>query len=117
MLNGRVYGARNTMPVATVEEPSFVEWGYGGMGSVNNSAGSSQYARLQSDKKLSVGTTESTATADDDDGSGMAWLAKRRREREERAKEKAEQEKKEQQDHEQKVSQDASKVCQFCSAT
>ncbi|KAF9239696.1 hypothetical protein BU15DRAFT_74551 [Melanogaster broomeanus] len=46
MLNGRIYGAKRyaaqtlANPFANVrEEPEFVEWGYGGMGSVDASAG------------------------------------------------------------------------------
>ncbi|KAF8558503.1 hypothetical protein OG21DRAFT_1504244 [Imleria badia] len=46
MLNGRIYGAKRyaaqtlANPFANVrEEPEFVEWGYGGMGSVHASAG------------------------------------------------------------------------------
>ena len=81
MLNGRVYGARQTLPTTT-KEPAFVEWGFGGMGAVTS--GDSQYARLQSSNKLSLGT-EAT-TADEDDGSGMAWVAKRRAAREEKAR-------------------------------
>ncbi|KAK7689021.1 hypothetical protein QCA50_007712 [Cerrena zonata] len=53
MLNGRVYGARRVAPFANVrdEEPEFVEWGYGGMGSVNNSSqgvGADIWSKLQS---------------------------------------------------------------------
>lgn len=81
MLNGRVYGARQTLPTTT-QEPVFVEWGFGGTGAV--ASGGSQYARLQSSNKLSLGT-EAT-TADEDDGSGMAWVAKRRAAREEKAR-------------------------------
>ena len=81
MLNGRVYGARQALPTTT-QEPVFVEWGFGGMGAVTS--GGSQYARLQSSNKLSLGT-EAT-TADEDDGSGMAWVAKRRAAREEKAR-------------------------------
>jgi len=82
MLNGRVYGARQTLPSTTTQEPVFVEWGFGGTGAVTS--GGSQYARLQSSNKLSLGT-EAT-TADEDDGSGMAWVAKRRAAREEKAR-------------------------------
>jgi hypothetical protein len=82
MLNGRVYGARQTLPTTTTREPVFVEWGFGGTGAVTS--GGSQYARLQSSNKLSLGT-EAT-TADEDDGSGMAWVAKRRAAREEKAR-------------------------------
>ncbi|KIJ63307.1 hypothetical protein HYDPIDRAFT_29565 [Hydnomerulius pinastri MD-312] len=46
MLNGRIYGAKRhaaqikANPFATArDEPEFVEWGYGGMGSVHASAG------------------------------------------------------------------------------
>ncbi|KAI0688315.1 hypothetical protein C8T65DRAFT_122724 [Cerioporus squamosus] len=52
MLNGRVYGARrkpNANPFANVrtDEPEFVEWGYGGMGSVKNASGqNSMWSRV-----------------------------------------------------------------------
>lgn len=93
MLNGRVYGSKNNdnanvNPFANVrdEEPSFVEWGYGGMGSVKNakSAGVSGYEKLGSG-------------VDDDleDGTGSAWLKKRKEAREKAQKEKEEKEAKE----------------------
>lgn len=85
MLNGRVYGARQSLPnTTTTQEPAFVEWGYGGMGAVDALGGSTQYARLQSSNKLSLGTEASTA--EEDDGSGMAWVMKRRAAREEKAR-------------------------------
>jgi hypothetical protein len=98
MLNGRVYGARKhhhrsddyfkTIPD---EEPEFVEWGYGGMGSVH--AGGI-WAKVQSNQKFSVGHSDERGRrgaphpgADDDDGSGMAWVRKRREERERKKRE------------------------------
>ncbi|KAH9857583.1 hypothetical protein C2E23DRAFT_281542 [Lenzites betulinus] len=94
MLNGRVYGAkRNANPFANVrsEEPEFVEWGYGGMGSVKASAGQSAiWQRVQKGSvAIGGGDGESAAwgggtrtSADEDDGSGMAWLKKRKEQRE-----------------------------------
>ncbi|KAL7423701.1 hypothetical protein Q5752_001283 [Cryptotrichosporon argae] len=87
MLNGRVYGSRRASEAAEAaeeerrrharDEPAFVEWGYGaraGMGSVSRAA-----------------ATED----DDDDGGGMAWVRKRREERERRASERRESEERE----------------------
>ena len=92
MLNGRVYGARkhqstNVFDNIPDEEPEFVEWGYGGMGSVK--AGG-MWARVQSDQKIFIGHDEDrgrrgapqSSPDDEDDGSGMGWLKKRREERE-----------------------------------
>jgi hypothetical protein len=99
MLNGRVYGARrlhaNPFASARDAEPEFVEWGYGGMGSVKNAAGSgsAMWGRLQSQGGVMVGSVEGAPVVeDDDDGSGMAWVRKRRekRERERLAREEAE---------------------------
>lgn len=114
MLNGRVYGGPkrdpNANPFANArdEEPEFVEWGYGGMGSVKGakSAGVSgtNWDRLHGNgsvngsKQQGSGTQE-TEDENGDDGSGMGWVKKRRekREREERErKEKEEREKLEQ---------------------
>ncbi|EPS98576.1 hypothetical protein FOMPIDRAFT_1017642 [Fomitopsis schrenkii] len=93
LLNGRVYGARrNENPFATArsEEPEFVEWGYGGMGSVQSSGvGDKKWARVQSGG-VSIGAHEQpsgssrprSADDDDDDGSGMAWVKKRRQRKE-----------------------------------
>ena len=96
MLNGRVYGARSTAAAfqnIRDEEPSFVEWGHGGAGSVNNHSGgaaNSKYAGVQSGGKVSIGAVSGDATAaaadddEEDDGSSVAWLRKRKRERAER---------------------------------
>lgn len=77
MLNGRMYGARRASEAAAMEkkrrekaEPSFVEWGAGGAGTVAKSLGVSK--------------------EDGDDGGGMAWVRRRREERERRAREEAE---------------------------
>ena len=97
MLNGRVYGARkhqsdNVFQNIPDAEPEFVEWGFGGMGSVR--AGG-RWSKVQSDRKLFIGHTEERgrsgipqASADDeDDGSGMGWVKKRREERERKKRE------------------------------
>ena len=95
LLNGRVYGARkNHNPFANApdKEPEFVEWGYGGMGSVR--AGG-MWSKVQSDQKLVIGHTEdrgrrgtpATPPTDDYDGSGMGWVKKRREERERKKRE------------------------------
>ncbi|KAA1477112.1 hypothetical protein DENSPDRAFT_884824 [Dentipellis sp. KUC8613] len=112
LLNGRVYGAprkkRQTPGFANVrdDEPEFVEWGYGGMGSVNN--GASPWAKLQSDQKVVVGAyggdaergrsasrTAAPTAGTDDDGGGMAWVKRRREERERKERERREQEERE----------------------
>lgn len=85
MLNGRVYGSKpNANPFANArdEEPSFVEWGYGGMGSVKGA---------KSAGVAGAGWEKLGSAPDDDleDSTGMAWLKKRREERE---KKKAEEE-------------------------
>jgi hypothetical protein len=95
MLNGRVYGghridAQNTNLFVTAkdEEPEFVEWGYGGMGSVKagKQHGGTQWSRLQSNS-AGVG---GGGVDDDDDGGGMTWVRKRREQRERERKEKEE---------------------------
>ncbi|KAM5542684.1 hypothetical protein V8D89_003645 [Ganoderma adspersum] len=101
MLNGRVYGAKRNPnaknPFANVrtDEPEFVEWGYGGMGSVKNTAGqSSVWSRVQADNNA-AGIARK-ATEDEDDGTGMAWVRKRKEERERAKRETEERAKKEQ---------------------
>ena len=95
MLNGRVYGAKhqssNVFQNIPDEEPEFVEWGYGGMGSVRSGG---MWSKVQSDQKLFIGQTEGRVRprapesgADDDDGSGMGWVKKRREERERKKRE------------------------------
>lgn len=93
MLNGRTYGDKrrrkqveegNVFANAPDVESSFVEWGYGGMGSVKATAGNEHYARVQGGQ--TVGTKESGE--DEDDGSGAAWLRKRKEAREKAKKEK-----------------------------
>lgn len=113
MLNGRVYGGPkrdpNANPFANArdEEPEFVEWGYGGMGSVKGakSAGVSgtNWDRLHGNGSVNGSKQEGSGAQEEDengdDGSGMGWVKKRRekREREERErKEKEEREKLEQ---------------------
>ncbi|KAI0345082.1 hypothetical protein BDW22DRAFT_1426782 [Trametopsis cervina] len=83
MLNGRVYGAKRNMngvnlfASARSEDPQFVEWGYGGMGSVKSAAsvGNNKYSRVQGSAALG-------SSNDDDDGGGMSWVKKRKEERE-----------------------------------
>ncbi|KAG1870200.1 hypothetical protein DFJ58DRAFT_765118 [Suillus subalutaceus] len=109
MLNGRVYRSKR-QPLTNLsanvhDEPEFVEWGYGGMGSVNCS-GDSKYSVLAKgtpallshghvqkvvvggghddaarQRKDGVGASD-PAGGDGDDWSGMAWVRKRRQERE-----------------------------------
>jgi hypothetical protein len=115
MLNGRVYGGPkrdpNANPFANArdEDPEFVEWGYGGMGSVRGGKHAgvvgaeadkdkerTRWERLQSDglvvgsfaegEKEGVGGV--AGAEEGDDGSGMGWVRKRRE-----AKEKAKREK------------------------
>ncbi|KAF7970668.1 hypothetical protein HWV62_23320 [Athelia sp. TMB] len=93
MLNGRVYGGRralqnsNLFATAKDEEPSFVEWGYGGMGAVRSNSGvgahGSKWARVQGGGALGGARGED----DDDDGGGMAWARKRKEARERAARE------------------------------
>ena len=86
MLNGRVYGASRQKPTAEIpaatKEPEFVEWGYGGMGSIAaaESAGSSAYSKVQSSNRNTVAGV--SAASEDDDGSGMGWVRRRREARE-----------------------------------
>jgi len=93
MLNGRVYGGRRLNPSSNLfanaprTDPEFVEWGYGGMGSVQGarSAGAgSKWERLQGGE-----------LDDNDDGGGMAWVKQRREERARKAREAKEKEEKE----------------------
>ena len=98
LLNGRVYGRNRHHNQSTnvfgnaYDEPEFVEWGHGGMGSVR--AGGI-WAKVQSDQKVLIGHTDERGRrgapgppADDDyDGSGMGWVKKRRQERERKERE------------------------------
>ena len=87
MLNGRVYGRKrpynqaSTNPFATVRdtEPEFVEWGYGGMGSNKSNTNSSMGSAWRA---VQNGSNASAYGNDEDDASGMAWVKKRRAERE-----------------------------------
>ncbi|PFH52479.1 hypothetical protein AMATHDRAFT_74265 [Amanita thiersii Skay4041] len=105
MLNGRIYGgpkrphSQGGNPFANARDeadPEFVEWGYGGMGSVSGrrAAGmnGTQWERLQGGQSgLMIGSCEGTASLDDnilDDGSGMGWVRRRREAREREKKEK-----------------------------
>nr|ODN93249.1 hypothetical protein L203_00520 [Cryptococcus depauperatus CBS 7841] len=83
MLNGRVYGSRRASQIAKQEEdylaklePVFVEWGSAGVG-----------ANL--DSSLST-SRKGDFLGDEDDGGGMAWVRKRRMERQKREQEKRE---------------------------
>ncbi|KAI0737883.1 hypothetical protein C8Q80DRAFT_1125005 [Daedaleopsis nitida] len=97
MLNGRVYGAKrkpnNANPFANVrtDEPEFVEWGYGGMGSVKNAGQTSIWSRVQAGDDA-AGLAKQ-ATSEEDDGSGMAWMKRRKEQREKEAAERAAREK------------------------
>ncbi len=97
MLNGRVYGARrnpNLFASARDEEPEFVEWGYGGMGSVKGARsagvaganGGVNWSRLHGESD----SRAAPAVVDDDDGSGMGWVKRRKEERERKAREEKE---------------------------
>ncbi|KAJ7611604.1 hypothetical protein FB45DRAFT_1037256 [Roridomyces roridus] len=125
MLNGRVYGSKQANPFASArdEEPAFVEWGYGGMGSVKNQEHAA-WGRVTGSASASTSAASSTITVssansgpdvkakghvhgmgvvhtgggeEDDDGSGMGWVKRRReaREREKLEKEAAERTQKE----------------------
>ncbi|KAL6308020.1 hypothetical protein BKA93DRAFT_31566 [Sparassis latifolia] len=125
MLNGRVYGAKRNPFANARPDPQFVEWGYGGMGSVQASNGhASIWSKVQSSGAINVGAHDSSqgwgsrpstangrltgngalgnstntsgaASASDDDGTGMAWVRKRREQRERERKEREERERKE----------------------
>ena len=97
MLNGRMYGARKNNHQSTNmfqnipdEEPEFVEWGYGGMGSVRSGG---MWAKVQSDQKVFLGhdgergRRAAPEADDEDDGSGMGWVKRRREERERKKRE------------------------------
>ncbi|KDQ59603.1 hypothetical protein JAAARDRAFT_56612 [Jaapia argillacea MUCL 33604] len=109
MLNGRVYGAKrqnsNANPFANArdDEPEFVEWGYGGMGSVKTGVGNAVWRGVQGGKTSVMGggggggvTGSGTEVAadDEDDGTGMGWVKRRREQRERERKEREEAEKK-----------------------
>ena len=95
MLNGRVYGSKhrkghegpNLFANIRDEEPEFVEWGYGGMGSVKNAASHGSgvnWSKVQG-SGAGLGVND-----DDDDVSGLAWVRKRKAERERKALEEKE---------------------------
>ncbi|KZV91049.1 hypothetical protein EXIGLDRAFT_750298 [Exidia glandulosa HHB12029] len=98
MLNGRVYGAaRSDSPqrsARNTQEPQFVEWGYGGMGSVQNrnvlakGGAAADWGKLQSNASNVV----ADVPEEEDDGSGMAWVRRRRAQREKERLEKERQE-------------------------
>jgi hypothetical protein len=124
LLNGRIYGVKrsnssalpsNPFATARDEEPEFVEWGYGGMGSVKGAksagvsvgpgagSGGVNWERLHGPVVKGFGGggrrggwTERRSVEqlrdddDDDDGSGLAWARKRRERRAREAKERAE---------------------------
>lgn len=95
MLNGRVYGSKhrkgqegpNLFANIRDEEPEFVEWGYGGMGSVKNAASHGSGVNWSKVQGSGAGLG---ANDDDDDVSGLAWVRKRKAERERRALEEKE---------------------------
>ncbi|KZT44238.1 hypothetical protein SISSUDRAFT_1124360 [Sistotremastrum suecicum HHB10207 ss-3] len=88
LLNGRTYGgsrsgrARGSQSAINTpaEEPEFVEWGYGGMGSVKS--GEQAYSSVQKNSSALV-------DGDEEDASGMGWVRKRRAQRAREAMEKA----------------------------
>jgi hypothetical protein len=134
LLNGRVYGGRRTAtvppssnnPFANLSDEAdseFVEWGYGGMGSVR-SGGDGIWKRVQSENNgVMFGSVDPGVSRpggrtkggggggggedDGDDGGGMAWVKKRREQRE---REKREKEEKERAEKEQASSQDSPAV-------
>lgn len=90
MLNGRVYGGRRSSTASQSEsyEPDFVEWGYGGMGSVKNSTNKDPRTRgVDWAKVQSSGKFIDHGDEDPDDGSGMQWVRRRREQRERERKE------------------------------
>lgn len=121
MLNGRIYGGRrhttsssSSNPFATAQgkvDPEFVEWGYGGMGSVRHGAGvgGQVWDKLLTDESTyttrgHVGGSRAarrpentTPRSDSDDGSGMSWVRRRREQREREQMEKAAKEREESQ--------------------
>ncbi|KAK7049436.1 hypothetical protein VNI00_006040 [Paramarasmius palmivorus] len=131
LLNGRVYGAKrgahanaNANPFATISstypDPEFVEWGYGGTGSVKHQkdgVGGRVWGRLAKEGSVFDDDAENTgrgrqptspsrAAAEDDDGSGMGWVKRRREQREREAREKAEKEAKEKEEAEKEKEQE-----------
>ncbi|KAG6896968.1 hypothetical protein C0992_005029 [Termitomyces sp. T32_za158] len=101
MLNGRVYGARggasaNPFASARDEDPEFVEWGHGGMGSVRGAEHAGVAVNGRWERLQSVRPTDE----DECDGSGMGWVKKRKEAREREARERAEREKAESEKHE-----------------
>jgi hypothetical protein len=78
MLNGRRYGRDPFSNVQDQQDPEFVEWGYGGMGSVKHgTAGSDRWKAVQAS-----GSFANKGDHSDDDGTGMAWVRKKRLQRE-----------------------------------
>ncbi len=75
-----MYGKRDSVIDA---EPTFVEWGYGGMGSVKSQreVGGRMWRRVQSESGM-AGDAE-----DEDDGSGMSWVKRRKEARQRRLSE------------------------------
>lgn len=83
MLNGRVYGQKRQAEMAqkSTAEPEFVEWG-GMMGTAGGGMGSIAGSSVASDKpSSSMGSVGNASADDEDDGSGMAWIKKRREQR------------------------------------
>ncbi|KAH7103843.1 hypothetical protein BKA62DRAFT_670027 [Auriculariales sp. MPI-PUGE-AT-0066] len=79
LLNGRVYGApRQESPErAKLTEPEFVEWGHGGMGSV-------QHTLAEGSAAADWSKVQGSAQTDTDEGSGLAWARRRREQKEAR---------------------------------
>ena len=93
MLNGRVYGRhrgaltpdpfQNQRPA---HEDEFVEWGFGGLGSVPHSRATGAAADWN---RVRGGRGIASVADEDDDGSGMRWVKRRREQRAKEAAEKA----------------------------
>ncbi|KAL4065241.1 hypothetical protein J3A83DRAFT_435110 [Scleroderma citrinum] len=86
LLNGRVYGAKRSKAATTNffatarDEPEFVEWGYGGMGSVRagGEVGSAVWKGLHSNSGLPTSPSNITAAATPSPGSGHTGTGRRR---------------------------------------
>lgn len=82
MLNGRVYGQKRQSESAkkSSAEPEFVEWG-GMMGTAGGGLGSVAGPADAAETSSSMGSVGKASADDDDDGSGLAWIRKRREQR------------------------------------
>ncbi|KAF9507849.1 hypothetical protein BS47DRAFT_270920 [Hydnum rufescens UP504] len=94
MLNGRVYGRhRGALTPDPFQhqrpdhEDEFVEWGFGGLGSVPHSRATGAAADWH---RVRGGTGFTSVPDEDDDGSGMRWVKRRREQKAREAAEAAE---------------------------